>query len=221
MPRHASWSAPDTVAGFAQGLPNAELMAYAEGLRAAGAATVVDIGCGAGRNGIPLARRGWMVTGIDDSRPMLLAAAERAGAEGLTHRVRLALATMTSLPVHDGSADLVVAHGIWNLAGSAAEFRTGVAEAARIARPGAGLFVFTFSRHTLPAEAEPVAGEPFVFTQFSGEPQCFLTEEQLVNELAAAGFAPDPDLPLRELNRSPGLVRHGAAPVIFQAAFRR
>jgi len=221
MPRHASWSAPATVAGFARGLPNAELIAYAKRLRAAGAATVVDIGCGAGRNGIPLARSGWMVTGIDDSKQMLVAAAERAEAEGLTHRVRLALATMASLPVHDESTDLVIAHGIWNLAGSAAEFRNGVAEAARIARPGAGLFVFTFSRHTLPPEAEPVAGEPFVFTHFSGEPQCFLTEEQLVSELAAAGFTPDPDLPLRELNRGPGLIRHGSAPVIFEAAFRR
>ena len=60
-----------------------------------------------------------------------------------------------------------------------------------------------------------------MFTQFSGEPQCFLTEEQLVSELAAAGFTPDPDLPLRELNRGPGLIRHGSAPVILEAAFRR
>lgn len=221
MPRHASWSAPATVAGFAQALPNAQLMAYAERLRAAGAATAIDIGCGAGRNAVPLARGGWMVTGIDDSAPMLIAASERVKAEGLTHSITLARATMAALPVHAESADLVIAHGIWNLAGSADEFRRGVAEAARVARPGAGVFVFTFSRHTLPADAEPVGGEPFVFTQFSGEPQCFLTEEQLVSELAAAGFTPDPDLPLRELNRGPGLIRHGSAPVILEAAFRR
>ena len=38
---------------------------------------------------------------------------------------------------------------------------------------------------------EPVAGEPFVFTQFSGQPQCFLTESQLVSELGIVGFTPD------------------------------
>jgi hypothetical protein len=43
--------------------------------------------------------------------------------------------------------------------------------------------------------AEPVAGEAFVFTQFSGQPQCFLTEEQLQQELRAAGFDLEPDTP--------------------------
>jgi hypothetical protein len=60
-----------------------------------------------------------------------------------------------------------------------------------------------------------------VFTQFSGKPQCFLAEAQLVDELAAAGFEPDPSLPLRELNRPPaGALRTSAAPVIYQGLFR-
>ena len=100
---------------------------------------------------------------------------------------------MESIPARDGSFDLVIAHGIWNLARSAAQFRRALGEAARVAKPGAGLFVFTFSRNTFPPETEPVAGEPFVFTQFSGEPQCFLTEAQLVAEVGRVGFAPDPE----------------------------
>lgn len=90
-----------------------------------------------------------------------------------------------------------------------------------MAKIGAGLFVFTFSRHTLPPNAEPVGGEAFVFTQFSGEPQCFLTEVQLVSELGAAGFMREPSVPLSEYNRpGPGTLR-GGAPVIYEAAFRR
>jgi hypothetical protein len=54
---------------------------------------------------------------------------------------------MAPLPVPDASADFVVAHGIWNRARSSAEFRQAVADAGRAARPGAALFVFTFSRH--------------------------------------------------------------------------
>ena len=64
-----------------------------------------------------------------------------------------------------------VAHGIWNLATSSAQFRLAVREAARAA--GAALFVFTFSRSTLAPDAHPLPGEPFVFTGFSRRPQCF------------------------------------------------
>jgi ubiquinone/menaquinone biosynthesis C-methylase UbiE len=174
---------------------------------------------------------------------MLQAALERARAEGIAHRVQLALAPMDALPVADGSIDLVVAHGIWNLARTAAEFRGAVREASRAARDGAALFVFTFSRGTLPPDAQPIAGEPFVFTfsrgtlppdtqpipgepfvftEFSGQPQSFLTEAQLLSELAAAGFHPDPAVPLRELNRRPpGALEVGRAPVIYEGAFRR
>jgi hypothetical protein len=125
---------------------------------------------------------------------------------------------MDRLPVPDRSFDLIVAHGIWNLAGSSVEFRRAVAEAARAGRPGAALFVFTFSRHTLPPETVPVGGEEFVFTQFAGEPQCFLTEAQLVSELAAAGF--DPLGLLTEHNRPrPGQLDAGG-PVIYEGTFR-
>jgi hypothetical protein len=130
---------------------------------------------------------------------------------------------MDRLPVRDRTFDLIVAHGIWNLARSAAQFRRAVAEAARVAAPDASLFVFTFSRHTLPADAAPVAGEPFVFTQFSGEPQCFVTAEQLVRELASAGFVLDESVvPFAEHNRPPtGVIHTGRTPVIFEGAFRR
>ena len=135
---------------------------------------------------------------------------------------------MDRIPLPDASCDLVIAHGIWNLARSAAEFRRAVREAARVAVAGAPLFVFTFSRHTFPAGVAPVAGEPFVFTQFSGQPQCFLTAEQLLAELGDAGFAPEPAVPLTEYNRpAPGSRPVAAAtsppsrPVIYEAAFRR
>ena len=176
----SSWSASGTVAGFARSAPNAVLMKFAEEeLRRRGSAHVVDIGCGAGRNAIPLARLGWNVLGTDLSWPMLCAAAARIRDDRLDERLHLVLAPMERIPARDRSFDLVIAHGIWNLARSAAQFRLALDEAARVAKPGAGLFVFTFSRNTFPPQTEPVTGEPFVFTQFSGEPQCFLTEAQL------------------------------------------
>ncbi len=178
---------------------------------------VLDIGCGAGRNAVPLARSGLPVIGTDLSWPMLAAASERGAGVDL----RLVLAPMDALPVRSGTVDLIIAHGIWNLARTGLELRQAIAEAARVGTAGAALFVFTFSRRTLPPTATPVADESFVFTQFSGGPQVFLTEDQLIEELGTAGFVPDPALPLRELNvPAPGLVRSAGTPVIYEAGFR-
>ncbi len=215
------WDRTETVGGFAAAAPNAVLVDWARAeLAREGVRRALDLGCGAARNAGPLAALGLEVIGTDSSAPMLAAARARVDAAGLGGRVHLVRAAMDALPLEAASADLLVAHGIWNLARSAAELRRSLAEAARVARPGAGLFVFTFSRHTLPADAAPVPGEAFVFTQFGGEPQVFLTEPELVAELAAAGFVRDPPGPLTEYNRPPpGRVQTG--PVIWEGTFRR
>ena len=216
LPAHSPWSTPEVVARFSTSPPNAELMQFAaEELRNGKGSRLLDIGCGAGCNAVPLAQMGWNVLGTDLSEPMLQAADRRAQEDGLSPQLQFLTAPMEQLPVEDQSCDFIVAHGIWNLARSAAEFRKALREAARVARSGAALFVFTFSRNTLPHEAEPVSGEPFVFTQFSGAPQCFLTEPQLIEELAAAGFTQEPGIPIKEYERM------GNRPTIYEGIFRR
>lgn len=46
--------------------------------------SVEDLGCGRGRHAIPLARRGYRVTGVDLSEKMLAMARDRAGREGVS-----------------------------------------------------------------------------------------------------------------------------------------
>jgi SAM-dependent methyltransferase len=218
----SSWSRPETVAGFVRSLPNDALLECAEDVRGGRSDRwALDIGCGAGRNAVPLASAGWNLVGLDLSWPMI-DAARRRGTDPASGRAVYAIAPMEALPVASARFDLIVAHGIWNLARSSAQFRAAVHEAGRAARPGATLFVFTFSRTTLPDAAVPIDGEPFVFTEFSGEPQCFVTEAQLVAELQSAGFERDRAWPLRELNRRrPGQLEACRAPVIWEGVFRK
>jgi SAM-dependent methyltransferase len=215
------WTDPGMVAGFSQSAPNARLIQLgAAELRRSLRRRVIDLGCGAGRNAVPLAAIGWDVFGLDSSRPMIEAAQRRVRAAVGAGRIHLALARMDHIPAREAVFDLVIAHGIWNLAQSGPEFRRAISEAGRVASPGATLFVFTFSRATLAPDAEPVPGETFVFRHFSGEPQCFLTEAQLTAELEAAGFTKAPGEPLRELNRpSPREVSARSAPVILEGVF--
>ncbi|HQQ76441.1 MAG TPA: class I SAM-dependent methyltransferase [Thermoanaerobaculia bacterium] len=215
------WEDAGVVQGFSKAAANQVLLAFVRlelarrpGLR------VLDLGCGAARNAVPMAAEGAAVVGTDIAWPMLAAARRRVASEGVAGRVTLARAPMDRLPLPDASVDLVVAHGIWNLARSASEMRRAIAEAGRVARPGAGLFLFTFSRATLPPDDRPVPGEPFVFTRFAGEPQCFLTEAEVLAELARGGFEKDPPGPLTEYNRPPaGAIARGG-PVIYEGTFR-
>jgi SAM-dependent methyltransferase len=216
------WEDPRTVAGFVASPPNHQLLEFAGRLlEISGGRDCLDIGCGAGRNTLPLAKLGYRVIATDLARPMLEAARRRIEA-GVPSAVNLLRAPMAPLPFADGSFDLIVAHGIWNLARSGAEFRAAVAEAARVARPGAGLFLFTFSRHTLGPDTTPDPGESFVFSSWNGEPQCFLTDDEILAELRAGGFVRDPAAPLTEYNLPrPGEIRAAGPPVIYEGTFTR
>lgn len=221
------WTNPRAVAGFTSGGPNEVLVAwaarYAQSEGPGGRPWCLDIGGGAARNAVALAALGFRVVAADLSWPMLEGARTRLAHSPTADDVHLLLAPMAPLPLADASVDLVVAHGIWNLAGADAEFRLALAEAARVARPGAGLFVFTFSRRTLAADAEPDPGESFVFSSWNGEPQCFHTEDELIAQLAAVGFERDAPGPLTEYNapRQGEVKMAGGAPVIYEGTFVR
>ncbi len=211
------WNSPEIVSSFRRSRPSASLLEFSEELASAGEQSsklhVLDIGCGAGRNSVPLARAGHTVYGIDIAEAMIEAAREYAVEAGVSSRCTFATGQMDDLPLHERCFDLIVAHGVWNLAESEDSFRTAVAEAARLSRSGTALFVTTFSRNTLPPQAQPLAGTRFVFTDFNGSPQCFLREGELRDELASAGFAAASDRPVVELNRPAAWEqRRGAGP---------
>ncbi|AKU90004.1 methyltransferase, putative [Vulgatibacter incomptus] len=63
------------------------------------AARILDVGCGAGRHVLALAKQGYRVTGLDRSPELLASAASAREAEGLSLELRLA--DMRSLPLEN------------------------------------------------------------------------------------------------------------------------
>jgi SAM-dependent methyltransferase len=102
--------------------------------------SVIDLGCGTGRAAVPLAQRGFRVTAVDLSEPMLRVAGEKAAAAGVTvHRLKANIVALDGL--RDGTFDAALC--LFSTLGMVAApdaRRRAVAEAYRLLRPG-GMFV--------------------------------------------------------------------------------
>ncbi|HEX2095579.1 MAG TPA: methyltransferase domain-containing protein [Longimicrobiaceae bacterium] len=100
--------------------------------------SVLDLGCGIGRLTAALAARGARVVGVDVSREML----RRAREEVPSPNVTFLHASAGSLPLPDGSIDVVVASYVFQHLLDDDLFRTAAGEIARVLVPG-GLTVLT------------------------------------------------------------------------------
>jgi SAM-dependent methyltransferase len=84
-------------------------VAFWRRLAAAAEGRVLELGCGTGRIGVPLARDGITLTGVDRSQPMLDRARRRARRAALAGRLRLVRADIRHLPFRDRRFALVMA----------------------------------------------------------------------------------------------------------------
>jgi len=120
----------------------AELEAAVDAGRFPAGCTVVDLGCGAGREALYLARQGCRVIGVDSSAEALARARERQAAEpgGADLDVEWRLGGVYAPPVADASVDVALDRGC--LHGIEREDRPRYAAAVgRILRPGGALLL--------------------------------------------------------------------------------
>jgi SAM-dependent methyltransferase len=111
-------------------------------------ALILDVGCGPGRYAIDLARQGYRVVLCDLLCEMLRLARRRVAEVRLTDRVRSAVAAdLVALPYADASFHAVLCLGapLSHLREADARIRA-VHELARVARPGARLFLTGLQR---------------------------------------------------------------------------
>jgi SAM-dependent methyltransferase len=125
---------------------------WIEELALPAAATVLEVGCGAGLLAVELARRGLDVEATDPVEAMIDLARQTASREGIAGRVRFSLGDVHALGFGDETFQLVVGLGVlpWIDRPEAA-----LAEIARVLAPGGRVIVSINNRAPLHALADP------------------------------------------------------------------
>jgi len=123
-----------------------------DGLHLEPASSVLEVGCGTGLTAIEIARRGHSVAAFDSTRNMVERARANAEAAGVSGRISLGLADAQRLGLGTASFDAVVALGLipWLV-----DPEAGIAELARVVKPGGHLIVNCDNRWRLNVLLDP------------------------------------------------------------------
>ncbi len=118
--------------------------------------SVLDLACGVGRHSVPLARRGYEVTGVDISPLFIEKAREYAASEGVDARFEVGDAlyvneTLAERAPFDVCVNMFTSHSYYGREGDVRMFR-GVAD---LCGPGALLVVMTANRDAIIRRFEP------------------------------------------------------------------
>lgn len=123
--------------------PLAEVVEFASELKKASARNVLDLGCGAGRHALLLAKEGFQVAALDVSETALKILESRLRAESISN-VLLIEHQMGQLPFIESYFDGVVSTNVLHH-GISVEIKKTIDELYRVMRPGASAFIIALS----------------------------------------------------------------------------
>ena len=181
---------------------------------------LVDLGCGTGRHAIRFARRGFSVTALDLSRPMLEAVGVKARAQGLAvDRVQANLCRLGCIPDQSFDYALSMFSSFGMIRGKASR-RRALAEVRRVLSPGGRLAIHVHNlwlnlrrapgRSWLQAQAwrallhqAELGDRQMNYRGMAGMRVHLYRWGELKSELHGAGFRIDEVLPLDEVSAAP------------------
>ncbi|WP_435022236.1 methyltransferase domain-containing protein [Tundrisphaera sp. TA3] len=182
---------------------------------------LVDLGCGAGRHSIRFARRGFPVTAVDLSAPMLRTVRAKAQAEGVAvDCVQANLCRLGCFPDATFASAISMFSTLGMIRG-AARRREAVAEAFRILRPGGRLALHAHNvwlnlgdrqgRRWLLSELgrrwagriDEAGDRRMTYRGVAGMGVHLFTWKELAGDLGAAGFRIDEVLPIDAVHARP------------------
>jgi 2-polyprenyl-6-hydroxyphenyl methylase/3-demethylubiquinone-9 3-methyltransferase len=152
--------------------------------------SILDVGCGAGILGEPLARMGATVTGIDPSPELVAAARLHAADSGLAIDYRAA--TAEDLATAGEQYDVVTALEVVEHVTDVPAF---VAACAALVKPG-GMAIFSTINRTTKAYLLAIVGAEYVLRWLPRGTHTYdklVTPDELTAALRAAGLAPGAD----------------------------
>jgi SAM-dependent methyltransferase len=152
--------------------------------RVAPGATVLDAGCGRGRNLVWFLREGYRVLGAD-ADPAAVAAVRRLAAELAPEPVPDAFRVepVEAMSFDDGAADFVISSAVLHFARDEAHFHAMLRGTWRVVRPGGVLFCRVAGRAGLDGQVRALGGGRYALPDGT---ERFLTDERLLRDAADA-----------------------------------
>ncbi|MBD3208468.1 MAG: methyltransferase domain-containing protein [Candidatus Nealsonbacteria bacterium] len=107
---------------------------------------ILDIGCGVGRNLIPLAKRGFEISGIDIAREGILILEKELKKRGLDAELRIGNVFKT-LPYQNNDFDAIISVQVLQH-GSLNQIKKAISEIERVLKPGGYIFITLCGRYS-------------------------------------------------------------------------
>lgn len=143
--------------------------------------TILDAGCGSGRNMRWLAKQGAKICGCDLSTEALEMALQNTGLWESDFKI----ADLDKLPYENDSFDVIICSAVLHFARSKQHFMAMVSELHRTLKPGGYLFVRMTSSFGLPQNYISQGNDNYLLADGSTR---FLLTEELFNQMKELGF---------------------------------